>query len=173
MPSPILKGAGFSEDIVTFLRLLAEKRVRYLIVGGEAVIYHGYPRVTGDIDFFFERTASNARLLFGALLEFWEGRIPGIKAAEELLEDGIILQFGRPPHRIDLLNKIDGVRFPRAWKSRIRVRLQTDAGAVPVFYIGARALLANKKAAARAKDLDDAQFLSAACAAVRKPSAAG
>lgn len=161
MPSPILEAAGFSNDIVTFLRLLAKRRVHYLIVGGEAVIYHGYPRVTGDIDFFYERTPENAARLFAVLFEFWDGRIPGITAMEELLDEGVIFQFGRPPHRIDLMNRIDGVRFARAWKSRIRVRLRTGAGLVPAFYIGAGPLLANKRATARPKDLDDATFLRA------------
>ena len=88
---------------------------RYLIVGGEAVIFHGYPRVTGDVDFFYENTPANTRRLFNALLDFWEGRIPGIAAPEELRKLGIILQFGRPPHRIDLMNRIDGVSFSEAW----------------------------------------------------------
>jgi hypothetical protein len=61
MASRIVEGASFSEDIQDFLRLLARWRVRYLIVGGEAVIYHGYPRLTGDIDFFYDNARENAR----------------------------------------------------------------------------------------------------------------
>lgn len=167
MSSRIVEGAGFSDDVVSFLRLLAEKRVRCLIVGGEAVIYHGYPRVTGDIDFFYERTTPNASRLFAVLAEFWNGLIPGIKTVEELLEDGVIFQFGRPPHRIDLMNRIDGVNFAEAWRSRIRVRLKTGSGLVPAFYIGARTLLKNKTATARPKDLDDAAYLRAVCARAR------
>lgn len=159
MSSPIIGGAGFSANIVTFLRLLAKKRVRYLIVGGEAVIYHGYPRLTGAVDFFYENTVPNSRRLFHVLLEFWEGCIPGVTSADELREEGIILQFGRPPHRIDLMNRIDGVTFRRAWSSRIRVRLKTKSGLVPAHYIGLRSLLANKRTAGRPKDLDDALFL--------------
>jgi hypothetical protein len=159
MSSPIIGDAGFSRDTVTFLRLLATKRVRYLIVGGEAVIYHGYPRLTGDIDFFYDNTLPNSRRLFQVLLEFWEGRIPGVTSSEELRENGIILQFGRPPNRIDLMNRIDGVTFQRAWVSRIRVKLKTESGFVPVSYIGLRPLLANKRATGRPKDLDDALCL--------------
>src|SRR4051812_39861900 len=106
MSSPIIK-AGFSGDITAFLRLLAKKRVRYLIVGGEAVIYHGYPRLTGDIDFFYDNSSLNCRRLFQALLEFWDGRIPGVTSSAELRAPKLILQFGRPPHRIDLMNRID------------------------------------------------------------------
>src|SRR5947207_628356 len=159
MPSHLIGDAGFSRDTVTFLRLLATKRVRYLIVRGEAVIYHGYPRLTGEIDFFYDNTLANSRRLYQVLLEFWEGRIPGVSSSKELREKGIILQFGRPPNRIDLMNRIDGVTFRRAWVSRIRVKLKTESGLVPVSYIGLRPLLANKKATGRPKDLDDALFL--------------
>jgi len=158
MSSPIIE-ANFSEDILTFLRLLAKRRVRFLIVGGEAVIYHGYPRLTGDIDFFYDNTSLNCRRLFQVLLEFWDGRIPGVTSSEELRAEKLILQFGRPPHRIDLMNRIDRVTFPRAWKSRIEVRLKTKSGLVPVHYIGLRALVANKRATGRPRDLDDALFL--------------
>lgn len=161
MPSRTIKGAGFSQDILAFLRLLSQHRVRYLVVGGEAVIFHGYPRVTGDVDFFYENTPANARRLFGALFEFWAGRIPGIGSPEELREPGLIIQFGRPPHRIDLMNRIDGVSFLEAWRSRIPVGLETPSGRVPARYIDLGSLLKNKRAAGRPKDLEDARFLSA------------
>lgn len=159
MSARILDGSGFSRDIVIFLRLLAERRVRYLLVGGEAVIYHGYPRLTGDVDFFYENSPLNVRRIFEVLLEFWNGRVPGVASAQELREEGIILQFGRPPHRIDLMNRIDGVAFGDAWPARIRVRLKTKIGLVPALYIDLHSLLANKEAAGRPKDLDDALFL--------------
>ena len=111
MASRTIRAAGFSRDTLAFLRLLSQHRVRYVIVGGEAVIFHGYPRVTGDVDFFYENTAANADRLFDALLKFWDGRVPGVTSAGDLREPGIIIQFGRPPHRIDLLNRIDGVSF--------------------------------------------------------------
>ncbi len=159
MPARIVEGAAFSRDIVIFLRLLADRRVRYLIIGGEAVIYHGYPRLTGDVDFFYENSAQNVRRLFDVLTEFWQGKIPGIKLSQELSEPGLILQFGRPPHRIDLMNQIDAVAFRKAWPSRIRVRLKTGIGLIPVLYIDLRSLLANKQATGRPKDIDDALFL--------------
>ena len=160
MASRILT-AAFSEDIVEFLRLLARHRVRYLIVGGEAVIYHGYPRVTGDVDFFYENSAQNTHRLFNVLLAFWNGRIPGIKLPQELREKGVIFQFGRPPHRIDLMNQIDAVKFKEAWPTRIRVRLKTTSRLVSASYINLEPLLKNKRGLGRAKDLDDARFLAA------------
>ncbi len=159
MPSSTIKGAGFSQDILAFLRLLRKHRVRYLIIGGEAVIFHGYPRMTGDVDFFYENSEENTGRLHQALLDFWDGQIPGVGAPEELRESGLILQFGRPPHRIDLMNRIDGVTFRQAWPSRITVRFETRAGTVPAYYIALPLLLKNKRASGRAKDLEDARFL--------------
>ena len=147
--------AAFSPDVLDFLRLLQRGKVRCLIIGGEAVIFHGYPRLTGDIDFFYEPTARNAGRLFAALNEFWEGRIPGLCTAEELLEEGVIFQFGRPPNRIDLHNRIDGISFKEAWTSRITA----EVGAITVFYIGLGPLRRNKRASGRAKDLDDLEHL--------------
>jgi hypothetical protein len=55
-----------------FIRLLRRFKVRCLMVGGEAVIFHGYPRLTGDVDFFYDRTRDNAARLFKALAAFWD-----------------------------------------------------------------------------------------------------
>ena len=167
MPSRrTIKGAGFSQDILLFLRLLAEHRVRYLVVGGEAVIFHGYPRVTGHVDFFYENTVPNSQRFFAALSDFWDDRIPGIRSADELRQPGVIIQSGRPPHRIDLLNQIDAVTFAEAWPSRIRVQLSTEPGPVIVPYINLGPLLKNKRATGRPKE--DGRYLAAGAARTRR-----
>lgn len=79
-----MKADYFSPDTQEFLRLLHKHEVKYVIVGGEAVIYYGYPRLTGDVDFFYSSDDQNADLLFEALLEFWEGDVPGLDNAKEL-----------------------------------------------------------------------------------------
>ena len=89
-------GSHFSPDTEAFLQSPSRHDVRYLIVGGEAVIFHGYARLTGDTDVFYGRDEANAERLFGALGEFWQGDIPGLKAATELAAAGIVLQFGVP-----------------------------------------------------------------------------
>src|ERR1700737_5252726 len=136
MPPQILSETGLSADTVEFIRLLWQFKVRYVVVGGEAVIFHGYPRLTGDIDFFYERTLRNVARLFKALEMFWEKKIPGVKRANELLEPGVIIQFGRPPNRIDLHSQIDGVSFASAWHSRVPARLKTRSSSLRLFYIG-------------------------------------
>jgi hypothetical protein len=152
----------FSADIAEFLFLLAKHHVCYLIVGGEAVIYYGYARLTGDIDLLYERTEANATLLFDALKEFWASAIPGIHNEEELRKEGMVFQFGIPPNRIDLLNSIDGVEFGAAWKNKKLETLSRGRKKFAIYYVGVEELIRNKKAVNRDKDKDDLRFLTKA-----------
>jgi hypothetical protein len=90
-----------------------------VVVGGEAVIFHGYARFTGDAHFFYANGQQNVQALFRLLEAFWGGAVPGIATSGELMEPGLVVQFGRPPNRIDLLNRIDGVGFEEAWDTRL------------------------------------------------------
>ena len=159
MPSDALDADYFSPDIRDFITLLHRHQVRYMVVGGEAVIYYGHARLTGDIDFFYDRSPANCTALFQALKEFWSGHIPALASADELQEAGLIVQFGVPPNRIDLLNQIDGVEFAQAWQRRLTLALQTPDGPVSLHYLGVADLIRNKEAAARPKDLEDLEFL--------------
>lgn len=157
-----LEAGHFSADIAEFIRLLDKHGVQYIIVGGEAVIFHGHIRFTGDVDFFYSAEAENAKALFKALLEFWDGKIPGIQCPEELSEPAIVVQFGRPPNRIDLMNRIDGVTFAEAWSSRIPIDMATHQGEVRLFMLSLPELLKNKRASGRTKDLEDLRFFEQA-----------
>lgn len=159
MAADRIDAAYFSPDIREFIALLHRHDVRYVVVGGEAVIYYGHARLTGDIDFFYDADPANAAALFEALLQFWSGSVPGIARAEELSEAGVVIQFGRPPNRIDLLNRIDGITFATAWETRRTVVLDTGQGDVPLHYLGLKPLIDNKQAANRPKDLEDLAFL--------------
>jgi len=157
-----MKASHFSKDIQEFLRLLAKFQVQYLIVGGEAVIYYGYARLTGDIDIFYERSQENVMNLYAALNEFWENNIPGIEDAAELLESGSIVQFGVAPNRIDLINKIDGVQFEEAWLNKETSTMVVKKERLPIHFIGLNQLINNKEAVGRYKDLEDLQYLKKA-----------
>jgi hypothetical protein len=159
MPPQRIEESYFSPDTLEFIRLLHAHNVRYMVVGGEAVIYYGHARLTGDIDFFYEASPENTAALFQALKLFWSGNIPGVQRVEELQEEGIIIQFGRPPNRIDLLNRIDGITFSEAWRTRVIVPVRTTEGELPLLYLGLPDLIRNKEACARPKDLDDLSFL--------------
>jgi hypothetical protein len=144
-----------SSDLREFIGLLASENVEYLVVGGHAVAWHGYPRFTGDIDFFVRASADNADKLLRVLDRFGFGTA-GITAAD-LVQPEKIVQMGIPPNRIDLLTSISGVTFERAWSGRIAAEL--DGLTVPM--IARDDLLANKRASGRLKDLDDLEKLGA------------
>jgi hypothetical protein len=141
-------------DLREFTELLNSHDVRYLIVGGYAVAYHGYPRMTGDIDFFMEISEENARKIETVLAEFGFGGL-GLTAAD-FLQPGIIVQLGYPPNRIDLVTEISGVSFAEAWDHRV----VSEFDGLRMVFIGKAALLANKAASARPKDLGDLASLS-------------
>jgi hypothetical protein len=162
MPRVRVDGTHFSPDTRTFIELLSKHDVQYLIVGGEAVIFHGYARLTGDTDFFYGRHGANAQRLFTALEEFWAGEIPGIEAPAELTAAGVIFQFGVPPNRIDLINEIDGVEFDAAWPARVEAVMVTPNGESPIWYMSLDDLIKNKQLAGRPKDEDDLTYLSRA-----------
>jgi len=154
-----MKGDYFSSDILEFLRLLNQHHVKYVIVGGEAVIYYGYPRLTGDIDIFYRNTDENTEALFNALIEFWGNDIPGIDDKAELTQPGYVIQFGVPPNRIDLLNEIEGVDFEKAWKEKKTEQVACREYDVSVHFLGLKQLIMNKEQTGRPKDLDDLNYL--------------
>lgn len=159
MPPQALDPAVFSLDTRDLIILLHKHRVRYLLVGGQAVIYYGHIRTTGDIDFFYDSSDDNAQRLFAALDEFWDGSIPNLDRWDELTKSDMILQFGAPPNRIDLINDIDGVKFADAWPGRLTVKMPVGSEDVEVLLIGLDDLAKNKQASGRPRDLEDLKFL--------------
>jgi hypothetical protein len=102
------------QDFEDLLYLLEKHRVRYLIIGGLAFIYHAKPRYTKDMDIWIDAGVDNVKRANIALAEFGSPHLLDPDAGEE------ILQLGVAPDRIDLLRAIKGARFSTAWKSRIR-----------------------------------------------------
>lgn len=154
-----MKPEHFTADVQEFLALLYQYKVKYLIVGGEAVIYYGSIRVTGDIDIFYKNEEKNISALYNVLLKFWNGNIPGIKESNDLTQPDYMIQFGVPPNRIDLLNKIEGVGFDEAWKAKTNEKLRVKNEEIPVYFIGLSHLILNKERVGRDKDREDLKFL--------------
>ena len=152
--------APFSKDIREFLMWLSRHGVRYVIVGGEAVIYYGHARLTGDIDIFYDRSPGNCKKLYAALADFWQGSVPGIASPRDLKGDNLIIQFGLPPHRIDLLSAISAVAFSQAWEGKVTEHIGANLAEYPIYYIGLPHLIRNKKAVMRPRDSEDLEFLS-------------
>lgn len=159
MPPIRIDASHFSPDTRAFFAALAAERVRYVVVGAEAVILHGHVRLTGDVDVFYSNDSKNLRLLFAALEVFWEGDVPGIESPSAFAPEGVVVQFGQPPNRIDLINAIDGVSFAEAWAGHVEAVIVGEGDEIPIRFIGLDALVKNKRASGRPKDLDDLSFL--------------
>jgi hypothetical protein len=142
-----------SRDWTEFLSVLIARRVRFLLVGGHAVAGHGEPRLTEDLDVFVEPTVANAKRLREALEDFGFGAVA--PSVEELSTVDKIFMLGRKPWRIDILTGIDGVTFREAWATKVEAKFAVK----PLFVIGRDALIANKRASARDKDLLDIALL--------------
>jgi len=140
-------------DFEEFLRLLEDESVRYLIVGGYAVAFHGFPRFTKDIDIFYAPQMENIHRLKSALLRF--GFTSGA-LKDSLFQPGNIIKMGNEPIRIDLLNEIDGLDFAEAFDTSVR----GNYGKVSVTFIGFNALVKNKQATGRLQDLADLEKLT-------------
>ena len=106
------------KDFVELLSALNAKRVRYLIVGGYAVMFHAQPCATKDLDILIKADPRNAGALYAALQEFG-APIRGL-APSDLTEPGTFFRMGRPPQAVDILPDISGVAFDEAWSRRVR-----------------------------------------------------
>ncbi|MCB9507451.1 MAG: nucleotidyltransferase [Myxococcales bacterium] len=143
-----------ANDLNEFIGLLNSSGAEFVIVGGHAVAYHGYPRFTGDIDVLVRPSRENAQRVVTALRGF--GFEVGAAEAEELATPDRMVALGRPPNRIDLLTSISGVDFEDVWRGRI----EGDLDGLQVSYIGLPELLANKRASGRQKDAADIEVLT-------------
>jgi hypothetical protein len=134
--------------------LLNSHRVEYLLVGGYAVGYHGYPRATGDMDIWVGVSPRNAKKLVDVVKEFGFD-LPEVD--ENLfLQKNKVLRMGNVPLRIELLTTLSGVDFQSCYKQRI---VDTIDG-IHIDIIDLENLIKNKKASGRHKDLDDVEKLS-------------
>ena len=137
-------------DLKEFLSLLASNRVEYLLIGGYAVGYYGYPRPTGDMDIWIATNPQNARRVVRTLSEFGFSASP-----EKFLEENSVVRMGVPPFRLEILTTIDGVDFPQCYAARNTVVIDD----VEVNLIDLHHLRLNKEASGRLKDLSDLENL--------------
>jgi hypothetical protein len=139
----------FPDDFKEFLKLLNSHQVEYLLIGGYAVGYYGYPRATGDMDIWIALGPQNAQRLLQVLNDFGFGA--SVVTEETFLAENKIIRMGNPPFRIEILTGISGVDFAACYSQRMADVID----GIPVNLINLEHLKQNKRASGRYKDLDD------------------
>ena len=147
-PYPLL-----NKDFKEFVQFFNANPVEYLVVGGYALMAHGHPRFTGDIDFWVYPTRANIANLFIALDQFGFASVD--LKEEDFLVDQAVIQLGFPPARINLMVAVSGIEFASAYKSRLEVDLDDTR----INVINRSDFICNKKATGCAKDFVDLKEL--------------
>ena len=109
-----------NQDIRDFLACLNIAKVEYLMVGAYALAVHGYPRATGDIDFWINPTPANAQQIMLALHCY---TAPMPLSESDFLNENTVIQLGVAPNRIDLLTSVDGLTFEQAWNNKLTLTI--------------------------------------------------
>jgi hypothetical protein len=140
-------------DFKEFLKLLNQNGVKYLLIGGYAVGYYGYPRATNDMAVWIAIHPQNAQRVVNTLREF--GFDHPELTPDLCLQKNKIIRMGHPPMRLEISTGISGVEFDECYTGRIVDELD----GVEISIISLPDLKANKKAAGRLKDLADLENL--------------
>jgi len=136
-------------DFKDFLQLLDAEKVEYLLVGGYAVGYYGYPRATGDMDVWVAVSPENAARLASALRRF--GFTEEVATPDLFLIENQVIRMGVPPLRIEVHTTISGVDFATCFAGRTVDLID----GVSVNLISLDGLRRNKAASGRPKDQED------------------
>ncbi len=142
-----------NKDFKEFIELLNSNNVKYLVVGGYALAFHGHPRYTKDIDIWVWVERGNAENIIAALHKF------GFKSLELKVDDflvpGYVIQLGNPPSRIDILTSVTALDFNECYSSKV----QTEIQGTTINFVDLESLKKNKKAVGRHQDLADLENL--------------
>lgn len=143
-------------DFVDFIKALNDTEVNYLLVGGYSVVLHGYSRNTGDMDIWVEKTEENYAKLVKAFYIFG---MPLFDMTLENFTSNIefdVFTFGRPPISIDIMTNVKGLNFNECFKDIVLM----EVDGITIKTISLNNLLIAKKAANRAKDINDIEHLT-------------
>jgi len=142
-----------SPDFRELLSFLEKHKVRYLVVGGYAVMKYTEPRFTKDLDLWISTDEENSKAVYAALKEFG-APLKGL-APPDFTQEGYFYQMGNPPFRLDVMMSIPGVTFETAWANREKVQLE----GLGIPFISKADLIKAKEAGGRPQDLIDAKEL--------------
>jgi hypothetical protein len=140
-------------DFRELLRIFKKNKVRYLIVGGYAVMKYSEPRFTKDLDLFIATDLQNAQRVHSALRQF--GAPLENLTPEDFTHKGYFYQMGRPPFRVDIMMSISGMDFEEAWMNREIVRLDD----LEILFMSRSDLILAKDASGRPQDKIDIEQL--------------
>jgi len=143
-------------DFRELLKIFEKHNVRYLIVGGYAVMKYSEPRFTKDLDIFIATDQNNAEGVFSALKEF--GAPLENLSIDDFAHKGYFYQMGRPPLRIDIMMSIPGIEFDEAWKNREVVQIDD----FKILFISRSDLIQAKAVSGRPQDNIDVEKLKKA-----------
>ncbi len=148
-------GNLFNPDFRDFIKALHQHNVDYILVGGYAVILHGYERVTADMDIWVRCNEENYKKIRHSFLTF------GMPVFDMTLTNFLdfekwdVFRFGRKPVAIDIMTKVKGLSFDEAFQPASMV----DVDDIQVRLIQYEHLLAAKRQAGRAKDINNLENL--------------
>lgn len=142
-----------SNDFREFLQFLNDKNVRYLVIGGYAVAFHGHPRYTKDLDVWIECEWENAERLVQALETFGFGALR--LSPKDFMDEDQVVQLGYPPHRIDILCFAAELDFSQCYAQRV----DTCIEGITIHFLDLESLKKNKRAVGRLQDLADVENL--------------
>jgi hypothetical protein len=143
-----------NSDFSDLLRIFNDHNVRYMVIGGYAVVQYAEPRFTKDLDVLISKDTHNAEAVYKALREFG-APLTGL-TPKDFAEEGFFFQMGVPPVRVDILMGIPRIQFEECWNRRVVV----DFEGLKVIFMSKQDLIASKRAAGRPQDLIDADLLS-------------
>jgi len=145
---------NLAEDFNDFLVLCLKHKVKFLVIGGYAVVHYSRPRYTGDLDIWVESSYENAEKVVAVLLDF--GFTTNDVTTEMITDEKEIIRMGFEPFRLELFTKIPGVTFTHCYPNLTSVNINGN----PIPFIGLEDLKINKAACGRDKDLQDLKELS-------------
>lgn len=142
-----------SKDFEDFIRLLNQHEVKYLIVGGYSVAFHGYPRYTKNIDLLIAVDPENAKRMVQVIQDFGFASLDLTES--DFLEQEMIIQIGMEPNRVDIICWITGFQFNDYYEKREEF-VNND---LVLPFVDKKGLACLKNLAGRTKDLADLEEL--------------
>ena len=145
----------YTEAFGQFCEILNRFDVDFVVIGSEAVAFHGIPRFSVDFDVLVRPTTVN---LFRVKAALESAGVTGLSELDPEVwrKSRSLFRIGEPPLQIDILLQISGIDYVEASASAVA----GTYGDTTVRFLGRTALIDNKKASGRPKDLADVDLLT-------------